>query len=151
MPAYDATSGLSSASGSGFQNWRTLGFLWILYGAFRIAVALFLFLYTNVATAMFGSLIEHVAHPFAMMNMFHIWYAALIFFLAGVGVLDIIAGIALAGGQQSGRVVALFAAFFSLCELPLGLTLGVYTLIALLPLRAAPIRATTQEYTSRAA
>ena len=45
-------------------------------------------------------------------------------------------GLALLAGQRFGRTLALIAGFLSLSEIPLGLTLGVYSLIVLLPLPA---------------
>jgi hypothetical protein len=39
------------------------------------------------------------------------------------------------GGQRSGRTLGLLAGFLSLANIPLGTTLGIYTLIVLLPIR----------------
>jgi hypothetical protein len=52
--------------------------------------------------------------------------------------LGLTAGLALLGGQQSGRRLALIAGFLSLSNIPLGTALGVYTLVVLLPLAGAP-------------
>jgi len=49
------------------------------------------------------------------------------------GVLGAIAGFALLTGWTSVRLLALCAAFLALPELPLGLMLGVYTIVTLLP------------------
>jgi hypothetical protein len=45
------------------------------------------------------------------------------------------AGLALLNGGRSARTLGLIAGVLSLCNLPLGTTLGIYTLIVLLPLR----------------
>jgi len=50
------------------------------------------------------------------------------------GIVGFFAGLALVGGRAFGRNLAILAAVLSLCEIPLGLILGTYTLVALLPL-----------------
>jgi len=82
---------------------------------------------------MFGALLSRVPNPFALMDDFHLIYLIIMVWSAVAGVLGVIAGISLLTNQSFSRSVALIAAFVSLCELPLGLTLGTYTLIVLLP------------------
>ena len=110
---------------------KTLGTCWILYGIIRLVAAICLFIFTNTATLMFGALLTRVPNPFALMSDFHIVYTVMIIWAAVCGILGIIAGFALLGG--GGRTLALIAAFFSVCNLPLGTTLGIYTLVVLLP------------------
>jgi hypothetical protein len=71
------------------------------------------------------------------MSEFHFVYVGLIVLSVLCGILAILGGLAMAGGQGSGRSVLILAAFLSLSELPLGIALGVYTLIVLLPTRFA--------------
>jgi hypothetical protein len=52
------------------------------------------------------------------------------------GVIGLLAGLGLLSGQRAGRMLAIIAAFLSLSELPIGITLGVYTLLVLFPRRA---------------
>jgi hypothetical protein len=47
-----------------------------------------------------------------------------------------LAGLALLANQRAARKLGLLAAFFSVSEIPFGTTLGIYTLIVLLPMRA---------------
>ena len=117
-------------------NLRTLGVFWIVYGIVRLVMAVCLFVYSGTATLMFGALLNRVPDPFSLMTDFHFFYIVLIALSVLCGILGIISGLALLAGGGSGRVLALAAAFFSLCEIPLGLTLGTYTLIVLLPIRA---------------
>jgi hypothetical protein len=49
------------------------------------------------------------------------------------GLFALLAGLALLAGGASARSLSLAAAFLSLCDLPLGTTLGIYTLIIFLP------------------
>jgi hypothetical protein len=121
-------------SGSTDQ-FRALGGLWIVYGIVRLIMAAFLIIFSGTATLMFGATLNRVPNPFALMTDFHLAYVLMIALSVICGILGIVAGLALLGGR-SGRTVAVIAAFFSLCEIPLGLTLGVYTLIVLLPARA---------------
>ena len=112
---------------------RTLGLCWVIYGVIRLALALWLIFFTNTATVMFGALLARVPDPFTMMNFFHLTYTLIVILSAVCGVLGLVAGLALLAGQGFGRTVALVAAFLSLSDIPLGLTLGVFTLVVLLP------------------
>ena len=49
------------------------------------------------------------------------------------GVLGIFAGWTVLAGQGFGRTLALLAGFLSLSDIPLGMTLGIYTLALLFP------------------
>ena len=122
----------------------TLGKFWIVYGVIRLILAVCLFIYSGTATVMFGALLNRVPDPFALMTDFHILYAIIIALSAVCGILGIIAGLALLAGTQSGRMLALIAGFLSLSNIPLGTTLGIYTLIVLLPMRAAQLHSRSE-------
>jgi len=110
---------------------RVLGLCWIVYGILRLAMGLFLVFFSGTATVMFGALLQRVADPFTLMNVFHVGYTLLIVLSALCGVVGLLAGFAiLAGG---GRKLALAAAFLSVSEIPFGTTLGIYTLVVFLP------------------
>ena len=110
-----------------------LGICWLLYGILRLAGAVWLFLFTSTATLMFGALLNRVADPFSLMAAFHVIYAAVVVYSATCGVVAVIAGLALLSGQRSARTLGVLAAVLSLSGVPLGTTLGIYTLIVLLP------------------
>jgi hypothetical protein len=82
---------------------------------------------------MFGALLNRVPDPFTMMTDFHIVYAVVIALSAVCGILAIMAGLAVLAANRSGRMIAIIASFLSLSDIPLGITLGTYTLIVLLP------------------
>jgi len=82
---------------------------------------------------MFGALLSRVADPFTLMAIFHVLYIAAIIVTALSGLFGLFAGLALLSGNSSARGLSLVAAFFSLSDLPLGTTLGIYTLIRFLP------------------
>lgn len=123
----------NSTSSNSHDHARTLGICWIIYGIIRLVMALWLFVFNGTATVMFGALLNRVPDPFTMMSEFHIIYVAIIVLSVLCGVLGIVGGLAMMGGARSGRSTIILAALLSLSEIPLGITLGVYTLVVLLP------------------
>jgi hypothetical protein len=115
---------------------RVLGVCWVIYGVLRLCAAVWLASFSNTATVMFGALLARVPDPFTMMSTFHLFYVLVVAFSLVCGVLGLLAGLALLAGRESGRTLALVAGFLSLSEIPLGTTLGIYSLIILLPMRA---------------
>ena len=112
---------------------KTLGFCWIVYGILRLVMAVLLALNSGTATVMFGALLVRVADPFSLMTLFHVVYLCIIILSGIAGVLGILAGLALMGGSGAGRSLAIVAAILSVSEIPIGTTLGIYTLVVLLP------------------
>jgi len=113
-------------------NRRTLGSLWIVYGIIRLVAAILLAFYSGTATVMFGALLTRVPDPFTLMSFFHLLYVVAIIVTALAGILGLLAGLALLAGRTSARSLSLAAGFLSLCDIPLGTTLGIYTLILFL-------------------
>jgi hypothetical protein len=119
---------------------RTLGGCWIVYGVICLVLAALLALYSGTATVMFGALLSRVPDPFTLMDVFHSTYIVIIVLSVVCGILGLIAGLALLGRRPSGRRLALLAGFLSLSSIPLGTTLGIYTLVVLLPVSGAQSR-----------
>jgi hypothetical protein len=111
---------------------RPLGLCWLVYGIIRLVASVWLLGFMNTATVMFGALLVRVPNPYSLMNAFHLVYAGLIVLSAASGIFGILAGIALLAGMGAGRILALVAAFLSVSEVPVGTTLGIYTLIVFL-------------------
>jgi hypothetical protein len=111
---------------------RMLGVCWALYGILRLLTAVWLAFFSSTAILMFGALLSRVPDPFTLMNCFHFFYGLLVAVSAACGILGVLAGLALLSGAQSGRMLAIIAAFLSVSSIPLGTTLGIYTLIVLL-------------------
>jgi hypothetical protein len=88
--------------------------------------------FASTATLMFGALLNRVPDPFSLMNIFHFVYGLLVAISAVCGILGVLAGLALLAGSRSGRTLAIIAAFLSLASIPLGTTLGIYSLMVLL-------------------
>jgi len=126
---------MTTTAGSTFlaNHRRILALCWIVYGLARVLLVFWLLAFHITAKLMFGALMTRVPDPYAMMDWFNVFYMGMVIFSAICGVLGILAGLALFGTWSSGRTIALAAAFLSLPELPLGLMLGVYTIVALLP------------------
>jgi hypothetical protein len=114
---------------------RFLGLCWVIYGVLRLAMAIWLVLFTGTATVMFGALLGRVPNPFVLMSWFHLSYAFAIVISALAGIFGLLGGVALFSGARAARILLLVAAFLSLSEIPLGLTLGVYTLVVFLRLQ----------------
>ena len=115
---------------------RTLGICWLVYGVIRLMMAVCLFVYGSTATVMFGTLLNRVPDPLTLMGVFHFMYTVMIALSAVCGVLGLMAGLFLLSERRSGRTLALVAGFLSLSNIPLGTTLGIYTLVMLLPIAA---------------
>ena len=120
-------------------HFRTLARCWIVYGVIRLIMAVCLFIYGGTATVMFGALLNRVPDPFTMMTDFHIVYAVVIALSAVCGILGIMAGLAVLAGNRSGRLIVIIASLLSLSDIPLGTTLGIYTLIVSLPMGATQL------------
>jgi hypothetical protein len=121
---------------------QILGSCWIVYGILRLIMGIWLVLFSGTATVMFGALLSRVANPFALMSDFHVIYVGMVVLTVLCGVFGLLAGAALLANLGAARMLGLIAAFLSVSEIPLGTTLGIYTLIVLLPLRrlSSPVR-----------
>lgn len=109
-----------------------LALCWIVFGIIRVIAAVWMSSFAGTATVMFGALLTRVPNPFSLMSAFHLIYTGWIIVSAASGIFGILAGIALLSGMGAGRMLALVAAFCSLPFLPVGTTLGTYTLVVFL-------------------
>jgi len=112
---------------------RILGVCWLVYGILRLIAGIWLVLFSGTATVMFGALLTRAPNPFALMGDFHIVYAGIVVLSFLCGLFGLLAGLALLADQRPARTLALLAAFLSVSEIPFGTTLGIYTLIVMLP------------------
>lgn len=118
---------------------RILGSFWTLYGVIRLIMVFCLLIYGGTATLMFGALLNRVPDPFALMGVFHFLYTVLIIWSVVCGLIGLVAGLTLLAGRPSGRKLALLAAVLSVSDIPLGITLGIYTLVELLPIKSTSL------------
>ena len=124
-----------SATGNLSGNRQTLGVCWIVYGVFRLVMGICLFVYSGTATVMFGALLGRVPDPFSLMADFHVFYAVIVTLSFVCGLLGLFGGLAVLANQGLARKLVLVAAVLSVSDLPFGTTLGIFTLVALLPFR----------------
>ena len=117
---------------------RNLGILWVIYGLLRLITALGVFMWSGTLTLIWGALLSRVPNPFALMDDFHAFLILAIIIGTAAGVIAIIAGLALMSGGPSARKLGIIAAFFGLIGGPLGIALGAYTLVVLVPAGARP-------------
>lgn len=110
-------------------NRKALGSLWIVYGILRIAAAILLAVHSGTATVMFGALLTRVPDPLTLMTIFHVCYVAAISIAILAGLFGSFGGLALLDGRSSARPLSIIAGILSVSDLPLGTTLGIYTLI----------------------
>lgn len=115
--------------------YRTLGVLWLLYAILRFAGTIFILVYTNTLTLMWGALITRVPNPFALMSFFHVFLVFAMVLNIIAGIFALLAAFALLGRAGSSRTMALVASFFALIDGPLGIALGAYTLVVFVPRR----------------
>jgi len=120
-------------SGGVTGNRRILGTCWLLYGIFRLVVGICLIVLSGTATVMFGALLNRVPDPFTLMAVFHVAYVGFVILAVLGGIFGVLAGLTLLVNQQSARTLALVAALLSVSDIPIGTTLGIYTLVAFLP------------------
>jgi len=127
---------ISEATAAAYSGrpFRVLGTCWVAYGIIELIAAVWLISVRNTVTLMFGALLSRVPDPFTVMELFHLFYSAVILLTAISAVFGILAGWALLTRLRSARIVALIAAVLSLPRVPLGTILGVVSLIMLLPL-----------------
>jgi hypothetical protein len=112
---------------------RSLGILWVVYGVLRLATTLGMFLWSGTLTLMWGALLSRVPHPFALMDYFHAFLILAIILGTATGIIAILAGLSLMSSGGSARKLGIVAAIFGLIGGPLGIALGAYTLVVLVP------------------
>jgi hypothetical protein len=110
----------------------TLGILWAIYGILRVLAAAFLLLYSGTLTLMWGALLNRVPDPFSWMTLFHFVWAGAVALAIFSALFSFLAALALLGRTGSAPRLAVIAAFLGLISGPLGIALGVPTLIIFL-------------------
>jgi hypothetical protein len=116
---------------------KPLGACWIVYGIIRVCIGVALVVFMPTATVMFGALLGRVPNPYWLMDLFHFMYALAIVVSIVCGLLGIAGGASGMASGRAGRGMLIVASLLALSEMPLGIALGVYTLIVLLPTRRA--------------
>jgi len=109
-----------------------LGAFWMAYGVICLAEAAWIALNAATLTTMWGTVVSRVADPFAWMNAFRFFLVGVIALTIVTAFLSLLAAIALMRRRSSGRALAVAASIFGILNGPLGIALGVYTLVLLI-------------------
>jgi hypothetical protein len=117
----------------------TLGVLWIVYGLICVVKTAWILINSATLTLMWGALLNRVANPFIWMNLFHFAMLAAVVLAIVTAIVSFLAGVALTRGGPSARMLALVASFFGLITGPLGIALGVFTLVIMIPQTARQV------------
>jgi len=112
---------------------KTLGVLWVMYGVLCFIEVAWIVVQADTLSVMWGALLGRVPNPYAWMRLFHLALVSGVALLVLAGLFALLAGSGLLTRSQSRRSMALVAGFLGLVTGPLGLALGVYTLVLLLP------------------
>jgi|HubBroStandDraft_6_1064221.scaffolds.fasta_scaffold122994_2 hypothetical protein len=123
------------------SRFATLGLLWIIYGVLCIAKAAWIVINGPTLTLMWGALLNRVANPFFWMSMFHFAMLAVVVLAVVTALFSFLAAIALMQAGASSRTLALIASFLGLISGPLGIALGVYTMVVMVPQSVGQTRA----------
>ena len=109
------------------------GILWLGYGCLRIAQVAFIVAFSGTLSLMWGALLERVPNPLAWMAAFHVFLVLAAAWCIVSGFFSFVAGFALLRHSPASKADTLIAALLALPDLPFGIVLGVYTLLALVP------------------
>jgi hypothetical protein len=112
---------------------RTLGIFWLLFGVLRVLGAVWMVLFNNTLTVMWGAILNRVPDPLSWMTMFHLFMTAAVVYYVILAIVSFLAGFALLNRSASAGTLALFAAILAVMSGPLGIALGVPTIVLFLP------------------
>jgi hypothetical protein len=113
-----------------------LGTLWTVYAVLMVAVAVWIFVYNRTLTLMWGAIINHVANPMTWMTLFHFFLVTTVLMALLSAIFSFLAAFALLEGTATAHKCGLTAAAFGMLGPPPGVALGVFTALALFPLRS---------------
>jgi uncharacterized membrane protein len=126
-------------------SYRTLGILWLVYAAICIFEAVWLVVERHVLRLMWGALINRVPDPFAWMGYYDMLLLAAVTLAIIAAIFSFFGALALMRRVISGRPLAQIASILAIIHGPLGVALGVYTLVCIVP------AAVDEDYSVRAA
>jgi hypothetical protein len=112
---------------------RTLGIVWLIFGVVRALGAVWMVLYSGTLTVMWGALLNRVPDPLSWMSMFHFFLVGAIAFYVILAILSFLAGFSILSRPASAGSIALVAAFLALVSGPLGVAIGVPTIVVFFP------------------
>jgi len=122
------------------NTYPNLGIVWIFFAALCVLEAAWLALNANVLRLMWGVVLQRVPNPYPWLGLFNLVILCGIVLLIATALFAILGAIALMRPRGARPGWAVVAALLGLiCGGPVGIALGVYTLILLLPRQSGPI------------
>ncbi len=113
------------------QHIKTLGILWIIYGALGILAAVFIFM------LLFG--ISYIPEDIESPIILRTVALSVSLFIAVLSLPEIFAGIGLLRRREWGRILTLVVSFLNLLWFPFGTALSIYALVILFNPEAADL------------
>lgn len=120
---------------------QAIAILWAVYSIFRIVMAIWTVAFGWYFLPIWARMMPQQFNIEPFLRLIGGIYWASGIFAVAMGVLGLWAAWAIWQRNPYGRVVVLIVACISLISIPLGLALGIYTLVILLPRTAAEIYA----------
>lgn len=120
------------------RSFKTLGILWILFGILCALMAAWLIINGPVLRLMWGALLTRVPNPFAWMSLFSVLLLSAIVLALVTTVFSLLGAIALMQRSGPTRIWPVAASILAVMCGPIGIALGVYTLVVLLPRTTGP-------------
>lgn len=120
-------------------SYRTLGALWVVFGILCALEAAWIFVDRMVLRLMWGVLLDRVPNPFPWMSFFDMMVMAVMALLVITTIFSFVGAVSLMQPGASPRVLAIVASILGMMCGPLGVALGVFTLVILLRRPAEPV------------
>lgn len=112
------------------RDFQTLGVLWLIYGCLRVAQVAAIVVFSGTLALMWGALLDRVPSPLAWMTAFHVALVLIVAWAVVSAFFSFVAGFAMLRHWAPSRVDSIAASLLALPDLPFGVVLGVYTLLA---------------------
>lgn len=113
-------------------SYRTLGALWVVFGILCALEAAWIFVNRMNLRLMWGVLLDRVPNPFPWMTFFDMMVMGVMALLAITTIFSFVGAVSLMQPGASRRVLAIVASILGMLCGPLGVALGVFTLVLLL-------------------
>lgn len=128
------------------RDFQALGVLWLIYGCLRVAQVAAIVVFSGTLALMWGALLDRVPNPLAWMTTFHVALVLIVAWAIVSAFFSFVAGTAMLRHWTPSRVDSVVASLLALPDVPFGVVLGVYTLLAVTRTSAAQERSKSQSH-----
>ena len=119
------------------RDFGSLGGLWLGYGSLRILEVAAIVAFSSSLRLMWGALLERVPNPVPWMTAFDVAMVLIVAWAVVSAFFAFVAGVTLRR-EPASRTDGIIAALLALPDLPFGIVLGAFTLVALTRSSAVP-------------